>query len=338
MTFPRTLRGQLEGILIRRKRKAWQVSSYLEIRRLRQTAGPLTGPISLSLYLASLASQKLKEGTIPMFPPELNSPAWLVLRSRLNLHDVTILVAIILAAALFTFEFQFFEQADRLSAREKRITVAEYFSLTGLLIVSLIVFSFRRLQAQKREFKRRLAAELVAIQARSEALRDLLTGLPNRRALYETVDDIFRQAPHRGVSHALVMLDLNGFKGINDRHGHPVGDKLLVEIGRRLRLVSGANTLAARLGGDEFVVFMPNVEKTEDVERHVSKLIAAIEQPFETGGTVHEVGAAAGIAYFPQDGRNREDLMRHADLALYGAKSEKGSAVRSYKGDRGRAA
>jgi diguanylate cyclase (GGDEF)-like protein len=267
----------------------------------------------------------------------LDLSPWLsVLRSRMGLQDAVIVLAVVLTATLFAFEYDFFEHADTLTTHQKRITVGEFFALTGLLILGLISFSIRRLQEQKREFQRRLTAEIAAFQARGEALRDLLTGLPNRRALYEALDATIGGATERGESHALVMLDLNGFKSINDKYGHPVGDKLLEHIGRRLQSPA-RKALAARLGGDEFAVFLPDVQRCEEAPQFARGLIAAIEQPIVIDGVSHKIGAAAGIAYFPQHGRSHADLLRHADLALYRAKAEKTSAVHCYS-DEDRAA
>ena len=265
----------------------------------------------------------------------LDLSPWLsVLRSRMGLQDAVIVLAVVLTATLFAFEYDFFEHAGSLTTQQKRITVGEFFALTGLLIVGLIVFSFRRLQEQKREFQRRLTAEIAAFQARGEALRDLLTGLPNRRALYEALNAAIGHAAEHGKSHALVMLDLNGFKAVNDKYGHPVGDKLLEQIARRMQAPARKDTLAARLGGDEFAVFLPDVRRGDEAPQFARSLIAVIEQPIVIDGVSHKIGAAAGIAYFPQHGRNHTDLLRHADSALYRAKAEKTSAVHCYGDDR----
>ena len=181
------------------------------------------------------------------------------LRSRLSLQDAFILTAVLCAATLFAFEYRFFENVDQMTSRERRITVQEFLALTGFMIVGLIVFSFRRLQQQqqqqRREFEGRLVAEGASHEARHEARRDVLTGLPNRRALLEAIAASHLDRAGSAGSHALLMLDLNDFKRVNDRYGHAVGDQVLETVARRMQSIIVGNNTVARLGGDEFAVF-----------------------------------------------------------------------------------
>jgi len=252
------------------------------------------------------------------------------LRSRLSLQDAVIFLAALCAATLFALEYDFFENADHMTSRERRITVAEFYALTGLLIIGLIVFSFRRLQQQKREFLRRLAAEGAAREARHQAMRDPLTGLPNRRALLEAMSATLVDDPNDADLHALLLLDLNGFKHINDQFGHPIGDRLLETIARRMESIAKDDNLVARLGGDEFAVFCRSIAHADDAQRLAERLVSAIEAPIDIAGTLHHVGAGAGIALYPQHGRTERELLQCADVALYRAKTEKQSSVRCY--------
>jgi diguanylate cyclase (GGDEF)-like protein len=247
-------------------------------------------------------------------------------RSRLAVQDGLILAAVMCAATLFAFEYDFFEHADQMTVHQRRITAQEFFVLTGFLIAGLIAFSFRRLTLQKRELTRRLAAETAANDARRQALHDALTGLPNRRALLDVMNATLTGLRSSRL-HALVMLDLTGFKAINDQYGHPVGDQILQIIARRMQSNLRDGEFAARLGGDEFAVFCPNVEQPDRVRQFAHRLLASIEASIEIAGARHQVGAGAGIAFYPQDGATQQELFRSADAALYRAKESRRSTV-----------
>lgn len=152
------------------------------------------------------------------------------------------------------------------------------------------------------------------------ALHDPLTGMANRTLFF----DRFRQALHaarrEGGQLALVMLDLDGFKEINDEHGHSVGDEVLKEMGHRLSARLRATDTAARLGGDEFAWILPRISSRDSVQRTVSKRLAAAREPMLARGHELQVGITAGIAVYPDDGRDVDTLLRHADLAMYSAK------------------
>jgi diguanylate cyclase (GGDEF)-like protein len=158
-----------------------------------------------------------------------------------------------------------------------------------------------------------------------QAHSDSLTGLPNRRALTAVLDAHLKAGASE--THALMLLDLNRFKAINDRHGHPVGDKVLECIGDRMRAVVSGRHFAARLGGDEFAVFCPDTSEPEVARGRAQSIIDAIEKPIVVDGVTHSVGASVGIAFYPRNATNRTDLMRSADDALYRAKTSSGSAI-----------
>jgi diguanylate cyclase (GGDEF)-like protein len=248
--------------------------------------------------------------------------------SAASLHDVFILAAVMLAAFVFALEYDIVQTADTMSARERRVTLAETFLLAGGLMVGLLVFSMRRLREQKREFERRLMAEREVTEARSLANSDSLTGLHNRRSLYAAIDRRLALSP--AATHALILLDLNRFKAVNDVFGHSTGDKVLECIGQRLKSIADDGMMAARLGGDEFAIFCPSANRIEDVTGIAQSAVAAIEAPIVVDKTEHFVGAAIGIAFYPQDAQARQDLLRHADLALYRAKADDKSAIRLY--------
>jgi diguanylate cyclase (GGDEF)-like protein len=252
------------------------------------------------------------------------------LSSRASFQDMVIWLASVGAVILFAYEYSFFEHSDAMTAHEKRVTTGEFFVVSGVFIVGLIIYAFRRSQQEKREMALRLAAELAANRARDEALHDPLTNMPNRRALSEAVSAALSQPDPAHRSHALVMFDLNGFKSVNDHYGHPVGDRVLQEIAGRLEAAAGPAKMSARIGGDEFAIFCPSVRQAADVEQFIRSTVKTIEAPIIVDGIEHRVGAGAGIALYPRDARTEQDLFRRADEALYRAKAEPRSAVCTY--------
>ena len=153
------------------------------------------------------------------------------------------------------------------------------------------------------------------------AFYDALTGLPNRRHLKQTLDVQLAQFD-TAKRHLLAVLfiDLDNFKPVNDNFGHAEGDLVLKEATQRL--VSGVreNDLVARLGGDEFVILLTPVKGTDNALKVVKNLIQLLAKPYRTLKSVHRLSASVGVAFYPKDGLNSEDLMRRADSAMYDAK------------------
>ncbi len=155
-----------------------------------------------------------------------------------------------------------------------------------------------------------------------QALTDPLTGLANRRALHMAAEDGFAAG---GAGPALILIDLDGFKPVNDRHGHAAGDLLLIAIGGRLRAQAGETATVARIGGDEFAIWLPHCD-AERLDMCASALLAALAAPFPIDGQPIRIGASAGLARAPDDGGSLLDLMRRADAALYAAKPQRDAA------------
>ncbi|MBB2179776.1 GAF domain-containing protein [Gluconacetobacter tumulicola] len=160
------------------------------------------------------------------------------------------------------------------------------------------------------------------------ARRDALTALPNRLALDEYLPKAQERARERGTSMAVGLMDLDGFKSVNDTYGHAAGDKVLTELSRRLWEALRENGYVARLGGDEFVVVLENLDTdmaNEQVEAALDSLSSVVAEPFVLDdGNTARVGLAMGVALFPQDGDKPEALLRQADNAMYQAKQGKG--------------
>ena len=152
------------------------------------------------------------------------------------------------------------------------------------------------------------------------ALYDQLTGLPNRTRFYESLAFSLSQARRMKSSLALLFIDLDGFKVINDTLGHDTGDQLLKKVGKRLQSSIRGSDTAARMGGDEFMIVLNNIQSDHQAVCVAEKVIASINQPMDIAGHRCQVGASIGIALYPSHGENSENLIRAADGAMYLAK------------------
>jgi diguanylate cyclase (GGDEF)-like protein/PAS domain S-box-containing protein len=149
---------------------------------------------------------------------------------------------------------------------------------------------------------------------------DLLTNLPNRVLLADRLSQAMLQCQRHNLSLAVAYLDLDGFKIINDNHGHDVGDRLLTVVSQRMReALRGGDTLA-RIGGDEFVAVIVDLEKVEESKPILERLLKAAAESVILGDAVLQVSASVGVTLYPQDGVNADQLTRHADQAMYVAK------------------
>src|SRR5690348_4619150 len=152
------------------------------------------------------------------------------------------------------------------------------------------------------------------------ALHDPLTDLPNRSLFFDRLRQALHAARRDRSQVALVMLDLDGFKAINDTLGHATGDAVLREVAGRMRLGLRATDSAARLGGDEFAWILPRVTSRRSVEAMVRKRLAIAQEPVNLDGQTIGVGVSAGLAMYPDDGQDPDTLMRQADRAMYSVK------------------
>ncbi|WP_293751257.1 EAL domain-containing protein [uncultured Paraglaciecola sp.] len=149
---------------------------------------------------------------------------------------------------------------------------------------------------------------------------DPLTNLPNRILLADRLRQAIMQCQRRNLSLSVVFLDLDGFKAVNDRHGHNVGDELLIEVSHRMKETLREGDTLARIGGDEFIAVMIDLEKLEDSEPMLERLLKSAAYPIIINGIEMQVSASIGVAFYPQDGVTSDQLMRRADQAMYAAK------------------
>ncbi len=177
------------------------------------------------------------------------------------------------------------------------------------------------------------ATEAAHQLAQSMARHDALTGLPNRRVFAETLEADVERARRGSIGYAVMVIDLDRFKPVNDFHGHAAGDEVLREIAARLAALSRASDMVARLGGDEFAVILECAapeDPTTAASTLAERIIATLGQPIGIGDQTVEVGASVGIAVCPNDGTDPDALLRAADIAMYRAKEEGRGAFRFF--------
>lgn len=166
-----------------------------------------------------------------------------------------------------------------------------------------------------------------------EQLRDPLTGLPNRQWLLERTWTALEEAASTGSRSALVLIDLDRFRAVNDTLGHLAGDRLLLQIAERLRLALPRGAEAARLGGDEFAVLLPTADSTTSAQRVARHLVAELSSPLDLDGLTLVLEASAGVAVHPDHALDAEGLLRRADVAMYQAKRDR-TGVEVYESKR----
>jgi diguanylate cyclase (GGDEF)-like protein len=252
----------------------------------------------------------------------------LLIRHRRSIKDLSILVAILLVGLFVAFEVDIFANEDKMTVHEETVELDEVLLLGGLLAVGLLVFAIRRYREQKQEAARRIVAEQ---HVRELAFQDGLTGLPNRRQFDEALATALASPPRAGAFHAVLLMDLNGFKRVNDIHGHAIGDELLMVVAQRLLCAMRNGDLVARFGGDEFAILACHVAGAEAATGVAMRVIEALEAPITTGAATHSVGVGIGIALSPSDGSEAAEVLRKADVALYRAKAERRSALRFFE-------
>jgi diguanylate cyclase (GGDEF)-like protein len=186
--------------------------------------------------------------------------------------------------------------------------LAEQLSVEGALIVD---------SAEMRQ-----AAQVHVAQLSHQAYHDSLTGLPNRSQLVDQASEAVQLAAVTGTRAAVMLLDLNGFKEVNDTAGHQAGDVLLQQVSKRLLGSVRDNDVVARLGGDEFAILLTRDPDATAAEHVAERIVDRLRTPFEIDGVQVRIGGSVGIALFPEDATEYDALMRAADVAMYEAKRD----------------
>ena len=169
----------------------------------------------------------------------------------------------------------------------------------------------------REETERKQAEEII----RKQATHDSLTGLPNRILFTDRLEHEMRNTHRTKQRMCLVFLDLDGFKDVNDRLGHGNGDKLLIEVARRLLLCVRDTDTVARLGGDEFALILPSLVDDNRINQIAEHILSSLAEPFDLGGAKAYITASIGMAMYPGDALNPDDLIKSADQAMYEAKN-----------------
>lgn len=261
-------------------------------------------------------------------PRLLDSLRGYVMRNRVKILDAGFISILLLAIALLAIEAEIFASEGRASPSQLAFELNEVMFLATLIMSGALAYTWRRARQHQCENAARIAAEKEVLQL---ALHDPLTGLPNRRQFDQALKEALRAAPTAPEAHALLLLDLNGFKKINDVHGHPVGDQVLIHVGARLLRAVREGDLVARLGGDEFAVLARNVAGVEGATNIGRRILESLVAPVAVDGASHKVGTSIGVALSPQDGDVAEELVRKADVALYRAKATHRSELRFFE-------
>lgn len=206
-----------------------------------------------------------------------------------------------------------------------RFGMDAYWLSTMVVLVTVAVLAIALvISILDRRFESHTGALNVSLHEANETLRrmalhDALTGLPNRALLEDRIEQTRQAAIRKQVGFSLLFMDLDGFKAVNDAHGHAVGDRLLVEVARRVRDSIGEDDTVARLGGDEFVVLMQN-GSPDDVATLAQTIVDLISRPFVIQGYELRLSTSIGIAIYPQNGQASHALLVNADAAMYHSK------------------
>ncbi|MGQ7958865.1 putative bifunctional diguanylate cyclase/phosphodiesterase [Pseudomonas sp. SP16.1] len=194
--------------------------------------------------------------------------------------------------------------------------VLAYLMVYRVVFVSSVQHPYQRLS---QEIAERRAAEQ---QVQTLAFYDSLTGLPNRELLRDRTDQALAAGPRNHGHVALLLLDLDGFKTLNDSLGHSHGNALLCAVAERLQGLLGHGDTLGRAGGDEFIVLLPEVESAESAGLQAERILHGLQQPFMLPGHSLRTSASLGVALAPHDGEDFEHLLRNAETAMYQAKKE----------------
>lgn len=192
--------------------------------------------------------------------------------------------------------------------------------LVTTVVCMVMMYRLWRMQLGLAQSILRLGAS--EAQAQHLAFHDVLTGLPNRALIDDRLTQALARATRNRSQAALLLLDLDRFKNINDTYGHHAGDDLIIEVSHRLAALLRDNDTVGRIGGDEFVIVMEDIQDLSAIDVLCQEILDALAKPYKLLGSEAWIGVSIGITVAPQDGLDRQELMRKADIALYEAKNE----------------
>ncbi len=213
--------------------------------------------------------------------------------------------------------------------RERMIAAVLGALLLCLLIMLVLLFSYRNTTQLLEQV---LQSQAVTKKLSHQADHDLLTDLPNRRSVYEHLDNIYALARHDSKPFAIFFMDLDGFKQVNDQYGHEMGDALLVEVADMFRKVLRQTDFLARQGGDEFVLVVGSYLYRMELVQLARRLIQLFSRPVLVKDKLLNIGVSIGIAEYPHHGKQVKQLLHAADKAMYASK-KKGKNCYSFDGE-----
>ncbi|OOH79732.1 diguanylate cyclase domain-containing protein, partial [Leptospirillum ferriphilum] len=206
-----------------------------------------------------------------------------------------------------------------LLARERKV-----FAAGSVLAISIVFFWVLLYRIIGKEIETR---ESLLLRLKEESTHDALTGLFNRPAAMDILQHSIANAERRKWKIGVLMIDLDGFKGVNDQWGHLAGDQALVEVARRFRQVVREGDILARLGGDEFLCLMPVLEGLEGALNLGNRLLGVFRDPIQEAAFSSRLGCSIGVAVYPEDGEDPKSLLAAADRRLYAAKDKGGHSL-----------
>jgi diguanylate cyclase (GGDEF)-like protein len=270
--------------------------------------------------------KSVRRRPIALSSPVLAAGAF-VIRHKYRFFDLTVVMMGALLVLYIGMTVDIFANAPNHTPAADTL---EFDELLGALVALFLgmLWAIRRLFRERREAAQKSAVER---EIRILAFHDPLTDLPNRRQFDDALKAAALAPPRAGASHGILMLDLNGFKRINDVFGHAAGDEVLIHVGKQISKAVREGDLVARLGGDEFAVLATHLPSEETATSLALRIMGNLEGALSTSSGNHTVGAAIGIALTPQDGSSPSELMRKADIALYRAKEQGTSAMRFFE-------
>ncbi|OOZ40537.1 hypothetical protein BOW53_07435 [Solemya pervernicosa gill symbiont] len=207
-------------------------------------------------------------------------------------------------------------------AYSRTLTLTIWLSVIVLLVGAVAaVIVYRCTSREAQTISDNLTAlEDSYVQLEERANKDALTGLPNRAALFDYLSHLFAVSEPQHEQFALMFFDLDRFKPVNDQLGHDAGDELLRQVADRISALLRREDVLARFGGDEFVAVTRHIEGSEGCQKVASKIVKAIQAPFEINGETVEIGTSIGISFYPEHGTQYDLLIKRADDAMYRAK------------------
>ena len=208
-------------------------------------------------------------------------------------------------------------------------------SIIIILVILVTTFFSSKLKKVLKSYQKNLIEQYKITLKQQEKLtynlrHDSLTSLPNRVLLTDRLEQDIKHSQRQNKQVAVLFMDLDNFKIINDSLGHATGDKLLREIGKRLKKSIRDSDTVARFGGDEFVMLIDSVKNIHDIIRVIDKIQKALEEKIVLGKTEHNITISIGISVFPNDGTDAQTILKNADIAMYKAKRESGNTYRFF--------